>query len=46
MYRNTAFILAALVVAGLTPLCAQDDESTPRPPNQTMKPLVRAFLPT
>jgi gamma-glutamyltranspeptidase / glutathione hydrolase len=32
------FLLAALFLA---PLCAQDDDATPRTPTQTMKPLVR-----
>jgi gamma-glutamyltranspeptidase/glutathione hydrolase len=33
--------LAVCLVAGLPILWAQDEESTPRTPNQTMKPLVR-----
>ena len=41
MYRKTAFTLAALAIAGLAPLAAQDDDATPRTPNQTMKPLAR-----
>ncbi len=33
--------LAIVLIAGLPILCAQDDNATPRTPNQTMKPLVR-----